>query len=129
VYARLVDPFGRAIEYVRLSVTDRSKLRCRYCLPEGFRDFQEPAEWLGFNETERIMRAFAGLGVRRVRLTGGEPLTSRAAQGCAAAAAAVRNRRWGSATGDPRGHRTHAATPRVLRTAAENRQGRVAPAG
>jgi cyclic pyranopterin phosphate synthase len=75
--ARLTDPFQRTIEYVRLSVTDRCDLRCAYCLPEDFRDFQEPADWLTFDEIERVMRAFAALGVRRVRLTGGEPLTRR----------------------------------------------------
>ncbi len=72
---RLTDSFQRTIEYVRLSVTDRCDLRCHYCLPEGYRDFQEPAEWLTFDEIERVLRAFAALGVRRVRLTGGEPLT------------------------------------------------------
>ncbi len=75
--ARLTDPFQRTIEYVRLSVTDRCDLRCTYCLPEGFHDFQEPEAWLTFDEIERVMRAFAALGVRRVRLTGGEPLTRR----------------------------------------------------
>ena len=74
---RLTDPFNRAIEYVRLSVTDRCDLRCAYCLPEGFRDFGEPEHWLSFDEIERVMRAFTELGVRRVRLTGGEPLTRR----------------------------------------------------
>lgn len=73
----LTDNFGRTIEYVRLSVTDRCDLRCHYCLPEGYRDFQEPAEWLTFDEIERVLRVFAELGVRRVRLTGGEPLTRR----------------------------------------------------
>lgn len=70
----LIDKFGRRIEYIRLSVTDRCDLRCQYCLPEGFRDFQEPSEWLSFEEIERIIRVFAALGTRRVRLTGGEPL-------------------------------------------------------
>lgn len=73
----LTDSFGRHIEYVRLSVTDRCDLRCHYCLPDGYRDFQEPAEWLTFDEIERVLRVFTELGVRRVRLTGGEPLTRR----------------------------------------------------
>ncbi len=73
----LTDSFGRHIEYIRLSVTDRCDLRCHYCLPESYRDFQEPAEWLTFDEIERVLRVFAELGVRRVRLTGGEPLTRR----------------------------------------------------
>jgi GTP 3',8-cyclase len=72
---QLIDPFGRRIEYVRLSVTDRCDLRCFYCLPKGFRDFQEPDNWLSFDEIERVIGAFGAVGVRRVRLTGGEPLT------------------------------------------------------
>jgi len=71
----LIDPFGRKIEYVRLSVTDKCNLRCFYCLPKGYHDFQEPEEWLTFDEIERVIGAFARLGVERVRLTGGEPLT------------------------------------------------------
>ena len=70
----LIDPHGRTIEYVRLSVTDRCDLRCVYCLPQGFKDFEEPEHWLTFDEIERVMRAFGALGVRRVRITGGEPL-------------------------------------------------------
>ena len=73
----LIDPFGRVIEYLRLSVTDRCDLRCQYCLPAGFRDFEEPSEWLSFDEMEQLVRAFTELGVRRVRLTGSEPLTRR----------------------------------------------------
>ena len=71
----LADRFGRAIEYVRVSVTDRCDLRCTYCLPKGFKDFQQPAEWLQFDEITRIVQAFAALGTRRIRITGGEPLT------------------------------------------------------
>jgi len=70
----LTDPFGRTIEYVRLSVTDKCDLRCFYCLPKGFNDFEEPEHWLSFDEIERVMRAFGELGVHRVRITGGEPL-------------------------------------------------------
>ena len=70
----LIDPFGRSVEYVRLSVTDRCDLRCFYCLPGDYRDFSEPEEWLTFEEIERVIRAFTVLGVRRVRITGGEPL-------------------------------------------------------
>jgi len=72
---QLIDSWQRRIEYVRLSVTDRCDLRCLYCLPQGFRDFEEPEHWLTFDEIERVMRAFTALGVRRIRLTGGEPLS------------------------------------------------------
>ncbi len=71
---QLIDPFGRKIEYVRLSVTDKCDLRCFYCLPAGFKDFEEPAHWLSFDEIERVIAAFGALGVSRVRITGGEPL-------------------------------------------------------
>jgi len=70
----LVDPFGRAIEYVRLSVTDRCDLRCVYCLPKGHKDFSEPNSWLDFDEIERVISVFGRLGVNRIRITGGEPL-------------------------------------------------------
>lgn len=72
--AQLVDSFGRKIEYVRLSVTDKCNLRCFYCLPKGFKSFEAPANWLTFNEIERVLGVFGRLGVNRVRLTGGEPL-------------------------------------------------------
>jgi len=75
--AGLFDPFGRRIEYVRLSVSDKCNLRCFYCLPEGFRDFEEPGNWLRFDEIERVIAAFAVLGVSRIRITGGEPLVRR----------------------------------------------------
>jgi len=70
----LIDRLGRKIDYVRLSVTDRCDLRCFYCLPKGFKDFEEPEHWLTFAEIERVIAAFARLGTRRVRITGGEPL-------------------------------------------------------
>ena len=70
----LIDPFGRRIEYVRLSVTDRCDLRCKYCMPLGFKDFEEPEHWLTPDEIERVIAAFGRLGTRRVRITGGEPL-------------------------------------------------------
>ncbi|KZE34587.1 cyclic pyranopterin monophosphate synthase subunit MoaA [Crenobacter luteus] len=73
----LADRFGRTIEYVRLSVTDRCDLRCSYCIPKGFKGFEEPENWLTFDEIERVIGAFARLGTRRVRLTGGEPLLRR----------------------------------------------------
>lgn len=74
VKPRLIDRYGRAIAYVRLSVTDRCNLRCFYCLPKRFRDFEKQARYLSLDEIERLIRAFGELGVSRVRLTGGEPL-------------------------------------------------------
>ncbi len=73
----LIDRFGRRIEYLRLSVTDRCDLRCAYCIPEGFKGFEEPDHWLTFDEIERLLGLFASLGMKRVRLTGGEPLLRR----------------------------------------------------
>lgn len=80
----LIDPFQRRIEYLRLSVTDRCDLRCHYCMPKKFQDFEEPEDWLNFDEIERVVRAFTELGVSRVRITGGEPLARRNLSGLAA---------------------------------------------
>ena len=71
---QLTDKFGRNIEYLRLSVTDRCDLRCNYCIPKGFKDFSEPDDWLTFDEIERVIRIFGELGTKRIRITGGEPL-------------------------------------------------------
>ena len=73
----LIDPFLRKIEYLRVSVTDRCDLRCNYCLPKHWDEFNEPDDWLTFAEIERVVAAFVQLGVSRVRLTGGEPLARR----------------------------------------------------
>lgn len=75
--SKLIDRFGRHIDYLRLSVTDRCDLRCSYCMPKGFRDFEEPEHWLTFDELERLIGIFARIGVGRVRITGGEPLLRR----------------------------------------------------
>jgi cyclic pyranopterin phosphate synthase len=85
----LVDPFGRTIEYVRLSVTDRCDLRCFYCMPKGFNEFDEPSDWLSFDEIARVIGAFAEMGVGRVRITGGEPLVRRGLPDLAAQLAAL----------------------------------------
>lgn len=74
---RLRDRFGRNVDYLRVSVTDKCDLRCSYCMPKGFRGFEEPENWLSFAEIERVVAAFGRLGVKRVRLTGGEPLLRR----------------------------------------------------
>jgi cyclic pyranopterin phosphate synthase len=73
----LQDGFGRRVDYLRLSVTDRCDLRCSYCMPEGFKGYEEPERWLSFDEIERLAAVFAGCGLTRIRLTGGEPLLRR----------------------------------------------------
>lgn len=70
----LTDRFGRQIEYLRLSVTDRCDLRCTYCMPSDFSAYEEPKHWLNFDEIERVISLFSQLGLHRIRLTGGEPL-------------------------------------------------------
>jgi cyclic pyranopterin phosphate synthase len=69
----LVDGFGRAVTYLRVSVTDRCDLRCVYCMSEHMA-FLPKAEVLTLDELDRLASAFVGLGVRKLRLTGGEPL-------------------------------------------------------
>jgi cyclic pyranopterin phosphate synthase len=73
----LQDRFGRRIDYLRLSLTDRCDLRCSYCRPKNFDGYAEPENWLTFNEILRVVGAFTRMGVARVRLTGGEPLLRR----------------------------------------------------
>lgn len=85
----LRDPFNREIQYLRLSVTDRCDFRCFYCLPRDFRDFETPETWLTSDEIERVVAQFAALGVRHVRLTGGEPLVRREVIGIAERIAAL----------------------------------------
>jgi cyclic pyranopterin phosphate synthase len=70
----LADAQGRAIVYLRLSLTDRCNFRCSYCSPMGLEQQEDP---LSLAEVTRLVRVFAGLGVRRVRLTGGEPTLRR----------------------------------------------------
>lgn len=73
----LVDRFSRRVTYLRVSVTDRCNLRCVYCMPAEGLEFRPRRELLTFEELERVVRVFASLGVRRVRLTGGEPTVRR----------------------------------------------------
>ncbi len=71
---KLIDDYNRVIDYVRISVTDRCNLRCRYCVDGDF-PFIPHTEVLSYEEIIRFVRICASLGVRKVRLTGGEPLT------------------------------------------------------
>ena len=69
----MIDPFGRHISYLRVSVTDRCDFRCVYCMAEDM-TFLPKAEVLSLEELERLCSAFVRRGVRKLRLTGGEPL-------------------------------------------------------
>lgn len=69
----MIDPFGRKIEYMRVSVTDRCDLRCRYCMPKGINRLPS-ADILTFEEIAEVCAAAASLGIKYIRLTGGEPL-------------------------------------------------------
>ena len=73
---QLIDPFGRAVTYLRVSVTDRCDFRCVYCMAENM-TFLPKAEILSLEELDRVCSAFVRLGVRKLRLTGGEPLVRR----------------------------------------------------
>ncbi|MGQ0559402.1 MAG: GTP 3',8-cyclase MoaA [Sphingosinicella sp.] len=72
----MIDPFGRGITYLRLSVTDRCNLRCTYCMAERMA-FLPRADLLSLDELDRLAAAFIRKGVRKLRLTGGEPLVRR----------------------------------------------------
>jgi GTP 3',8-cyclase len=71
---QLIDTFGRIHDNLRVSVTDRCNIRCFYCMPETPVKFEAPEKLLSFEEIERFVSIAARLGVRKVRLTGGEPL-------------------------------------------------------
>src|ERR1039458_7006666 len=72
----LIDPFGRVISYLRVSVTDRCDFRCVYCMSENM-TFLPKADLLTLEELDRLCSAFISRGVRKLRLTGGEPLVRR----------------------------------------------------
>src|SRR5271157_1058950 len=72
----LVDPFGRAITYIRVSVTDRCDFRCAYCMAEEM-TFLPRRELLTLEELDRLCSAFVEMGTRKIRITGGEPLVRR----------------------------------------------------
>src|SRR5262245_24274828 len=69
----MIDPFGRSITYLRVSVTDRCDFRCVYCMAEDM-TFLPKAELLTLEEMDRVCSAFVRLGVRKLRLTGSEPM-------------------------------------------------------
>ena len=69
-----MDHFGRTIDYLRISVTDRCNERCLYCMPEGYKGWERKPDHLTAEEILRVVRVAAGMGFRKFRLTGGEPL-------------------------------------------------------
>ena len=69
-----MDAFGRTIDYLRISVTDRCNERCLYCMPEGYKGWERKPDHLTADELVRVVRVAAGMGFRKFRLTGGEPL-------------------------------------------------------
>jgi cyclic pyranopterin phosphate synthase len=75
-FAKMIDPFGRHIRYLRVSVTDRCDFRCVYCMAEDM-EFLPKREVLTLEELDRLCSAFVRLGVKKLRLTGGEPLVRR----------------------------------------------------
>src|ERR1700710_2537537 len=72
----MIDPFGRSITYLRVSVTDRCDLRCVYCMAEDM-TFLPKRELLTLEELDRLCGAFIRLGTTKIRITGGEPLVRR----------------------------------------------------
>ena len=73
----MYDSYNREITYLRISVTDKCNLRCRYCMPEEGVPVRRHEEFLSFEEITAVVRAAVKLGVTKVRLTGGEPLVKR----------------------------------------------------
>src|SRR3954463_13412001 len=71
------DRFGHRISYLRVSITDRCNERCTYCMPQELQEWLPRQDMLTFEETIRLIRIASELGVTKVRLTGGEPLTRR----------------------------------------------------
>src|SRR4249920_2588504 len=71
------DRYGHRISYLRVSITDRCNERCTYCMPQELQEWLPREEILTYEETLRLMRIAAELGVSKVRITGGEPLTRR----------------------------------------------------
>src|SRR6187200_3089470 len=72
----MIDPFGRHISYLRVSVTDRCDFRCVYCMSEDM-NFLPKQDLLTLEELDRLCSDFVGKGVRKLRITGGEPLVRR----------------------------------------------------
>jgi cyclic pyranopterin phosphate synthase len=72
-----MDSFGRTVDYLRISVTDRCNERCLYCMPQGYKGWEQKPDHLTADEIVQVVRVAAGMGFRKFRLTGGEPLVRR----------------------------------------------------
>ena len=109
----VADTLGRPLHDLRISVTDRCNFRCTYCMPKEVfgRDFAflPRAEVLTFEEIARVARVFVGLGVEKLRITGGEPLVRRDLPVLVAMLAAIRAARRRAARPDPHDERLRAA--------------------
>ncbi len=79
----------RTVDYLRISITDRCNERCLYCMPEGFAGWKERADILTYEEILRVVRVATGLGLRKFRVTGGEPLVREGVDGFIAGLAAI----------------------------------------
>jgi len=77
MHGAMEDGFGRRIEYLRISVTDKCNLRCVYCMPEEGLPWLRRDQLLSYEEIAEVVRVMAGMGLRKVRITGGEPLVRR----------------------------------------------------
>ena len=75
--ANIIDSFGRVHDYLRISLTERCNLRCFYCMPEEGIPLREKSEFMSSEETLAIAKVFVGMGVKKIRLTGGEPLVKK----------------------------------------------------
>ena len=87
--ASLIDRYGRRFPYLRLSVIEACNFRCSYCLPKGYQARPDLPRHLGVDEIHRLLTGFARLGMRKVRLTGGEPSLRRDLTDIIGVAAAV----------------------------------------
>src|SRR4029077_5013922 len=76
-FSCMQDRYGHRISYLRVSITDRCNERCAYCMPQELQEWLPREEILTFEETLRLIRISAELGVSKIRITGGEPLTRR----------------------------------------------------
>lgn len=75
----MTDSYGRTIDYIRISITDRCNLRCVYCMPEEGVEPVSHEEILSFDEIIRLTEIFASIGIKKIKLTGGEPLVRKGA--------------------------------------------------